>query len=42
MKSCDEVLIPKVDNTNIDKSFSLIHKTIMRYLRKIYNKRKKD
>ena len=29
-------MIPKIDNTNIDKSMNLIYKTIMRFMRKVY------
>jgi hypothetical protein len=36
MKKSDELLIPKVHNTNIDKSMGLIYKSIMRFLRKNY------
>lgn len=30
-----EYSIPELDNTNIDKSIGLVHKTVIRYLRKI-------
>ena len=32
LEKADEFLIPKVDNSNIDKSIEVIHKTIMNYL----------
>ena len=40
LKKANEYLIPRVDNTNIDKSMGLVLKTIMRYLRKIEIKKK--
>jgi len=36
-KRADQYLIPKVDNSNIDKSVGLIHRTIQRCIRRIYN-----
>jgi hypothetical protein len=35
LEKADEYLIPKVDNSNIDKSIELIHKTIMNYLKRL-------
>ena len=35
MKKAEQFLIPKINNTNIDKSMSLIHKTIIRYLKRV-------
>ena len=35
VKKADEYLVPKIDNTNVDKSIGIIHKTILRCLRKI-------
>lgn len=29
-------MIPKLDNTNIDKTMNLIYKTMMRFMRKVY------
>lgn len=39
LKKSDEFLIPKIDNSNIDKSMGSILKTIMSYFRKIYIKK---
>lgn len=38
MKS-EELLIPKIDNSNIDKSMGLAHRTILAYLKKVYVKK---
>ena len=35
IKKADEYLIPKVDNSNVDKSVGLVHRTIIRCLRRI-------
>ena len=32
-------MIPKLDNTNIDKTMNLISKTMMRFMRKVYIKK---
>ena len=34
-KKADEYLIPKVDNSNVDKSVGLVHRTMVRCLRRI-------
>lgn len=35
IKKAEEVLIPRIDNSNVDKSIGLIHVTIVRCLRQI-------
>ena len=37
VKNSEKALIPKIDNTNVDKSLGIIHSTIVRSLRKIVN-----
>ena len=35
IKKAENVLIPRIDNSNVDKSLGLIHVTIVRCLRQI-------
>ena len=35
MKKAEAALIPRIDNSNVDKSIGLIHATIVRCLRQV-------
>jgi hypothetical protein len=40
LKKADRFRLPKIDNSNIDKSIGMIHETILKSFKDIYNKKK--
>lgn len=39
MEKSDQLLIPKINNVNIDKSVNIIHRVVTLYMRKMINNR---